>query len=95
MAAVAVRFGSQDGGAVEHALIEPEKIPAGSETTAAPRQPDGEWRVVNRQGGPAMAMRFPKEQVGRCYLSWTARNQNRVGHGGVVRKPGAASPASE
>ena len=73
----AVRYRSQDGGAVEKTLIEPEKIPAGSESYSGGAQPNGEWRVV-RPGGPALVMRFPKEQVARCSLSWTAKNANRV-----------------
>ncbi len=73
-----LRFQRQDGVAVERPLIQPEKIPAGSETFSGGAQPDGEWRVGNRQGGPALAMRFPKEQAGRSFLSWTAKNENRV-----------------
>jgi hypothetical protein len=76
--AAVVRYSKQDGGAMEKVLIEPEKIPAGSESYNGSDQPDGEWRVINRQGGPALVSRFRKEQVGRCYLSWTARNENRV-----------------
>ncbi|MBZ5582416.1 MAG: DUF4838 domain-containing protein [Acidobacteriia bacterium] len=76
--AVVVEYRRQDGGAVEKVLIEPEKIPAASESYSGPGQPDGEWRVVNRRGGPALVSRFPKEQVGRCYLSWTAKSENRV-----------------
>lgn len=78
LAAVAVRYRRQDGGAVEKALIEPEKIPAASESYSGGEQPDGEWRTVSRRGGPALVNRFPKEQVGRCYLSWTAKSDNRV-----------------
>ncbi len=76
--AAVVRFQRQDGVAVERPLIQPEKIPAGSETYSGSAQPDGEWRVSSRQGGPALEMRFPKEQAGRCFLSWTAKNENRV-----------------
>jgi len=76
---VAVRYRKQDGGAVERALIEPEKMPAGSESYNGGDQPDGEWRVVNRGAGLAMINRFPKEQVGRCSLTWTAKSENRVG----------------
>jgi hypothetical protein len=76
---VAVRYRKQDGGTVEKALIEPEKMPAGSESYNGGDQPDGEWRVVNRRGGSIMVNRFPKEQVGRCSLTWTAKSENRVG----------------
>ena len=77
--AVAVLYRKQDGGAVEKPLIEPEKMPAGSESYNGGDQPDGEWRVVNRRGGPVMINRFPKDQVGRCSLTWTAKSENRVG----------------
>ncbi len=77
--AVVVRYRKQDGGTVEKALIEPEKMPAGSESYNGVDQPDGEWRVVNRRGGPVMVNRFPKEQAGRCSLTWTAKSENRVG----------------
>ncbi len=73
-----VRYRAQDGAAVEKLLIEPEKIPAGSESYSDGQQPAGEWRVVNRLGGPVLVNRFPQQQVGRCYLSWTARNESRV-----------------
>jgi hypothetical protein len=76
---VVVRYRRQSGSPVEKALIEPEKIPAGSESYNAGDQPDGEWRVVNRRGGPVMINRFLKEQVGRCSLAWTAKSENRVG----------------
>jgi len=78
LTAVAVRYRRQGGGAVERELIEPEKIPAASESYSGGEQPDGEWRIVSRREGPALVSRFPKEQVGRCYLSWTAKSDNRV-----------------
>jgi hypothetical protein len=78
LTAVVVQYRRQDGGAVEKVLIEPEKIPAGSESYSGAEQPDGEWRVINRSGGPALVSRFPKEQAARCYLSWTAKSENRV-----------------
>jgi len=76
---VVVRYRKQDGGTVEKSLIEAEKVPAGSESYNGGDQPDGEWRVVNRRGGPVMVNRFPQEQVGRCSLTWSAKNENRVG----------------
>ena len=76
---VVVSYRKQDGGTVEKVLIEPEKMPSGSETYKETGQPDGEWRVVNRAGGPAMVNRFPKDQVARCSLTWTPKSENRVG----------------
>ncbi len=78
LASVVLRYRKQAGGTVEKAFIEPEKMPSGSEVYDGGDQPDGEWRVVNRQGGPIWVSRFRKEQVGRCYLSWTAKSDNRV-----------------
>jgi hypothetical protein len=78
LAAVVLRYRKQAGDAVEKAFIEPEKMPSGSEVYNGGDQPDGEWRVVSRRGGPVWVSRFPKEQVGRCYLSWTAKSDNRV-----------------
>jgi hypothetical protein len=76
---VVVRYPRQDGGSVGKALIEPEKMPTGSEYYNAGDQPDGEWRVVNLRGGPVTVNRFPKDQMGRCFLTWTATSENRVG----------------
>jgi hypothetical protein len=78
LASVVLRYRKQAGDAVEKAFIEPEKMPSGSEVYNGGDQPDGEWRVVSRRGGPVWVSRFPKEQVGRCYLSWTAKSDNRV-----------------
>jgi len=78
LASVVLRYRKQTGGAVEKEFIEPEKMPSGSETYNGGEQPDGEWRVVNRQGGLTWVSRFPNEQAGRCYLSWTAKSDNRV-----------------
>ncbi len=78
LASAVLRYRKQAGGALEKAFVEPEKMPSGSEVYNGGDQPDGEWRVVNRRGGPVWVSRFPKEQVGRCYLSWTAKSENRV-----------------
>ena len=77
LASTVLRYRKQAGGAMEKALIEPAKMPSGSEAYNGGDLPDGEWRVVNRQGGTWVS-RFPKDQVGRCYLSWTAKSENRV-----------------
>jgi hypothetical protein len=78
LASVVLRYRKQAGGEVERAFIEPQKMPAGSEIYNGDDQPDGEWRVVDRRGGPVWVSRFRKEQVGRCYLSWTAKSDTRV-----------------
>ena len=76
---VSVSYRRQDGGAVRKDLIEPEKQPTGTEFYSDAAQPDGEWRVVNRTGGPVFVNRFPKELVARCFLNWTLKSENRVG----------------
>ena len=73
-----VTFRAQDGSAVEKRLIEPETQPSGSESYTGARRPDGEWRIVNRPTGATLLNRFPKDQVERCNLSWTAKAQKRV-----------------
>jgi hypothetical protein len=73
-----VAFRAQDGSAVEKRLIEPETQPSGSESYTGVRRPDGEWRIVDRRTGAALINRFPKDQVERCNLSWTAKSQKRV-----------------
>jgi hypothetical protein len=78
LASVVLRYRKQAGGAAEKAFIEPEKMPSGTEVYNAGDQPDGEWRVVNRREGLTWMSRFLKEHVGRCYLSWTAKSDNRV-----------------
>jgi hypothetical protein len=78
LASTVLRYRTQAGDAVEEDFIEPEKMPSGSEVYNGGDQPDGEWRVVNRRGGPTWVSRFRKEQVGRCYLNWTAKSGNRV-----------------
>jgi len=75
---VVVRFRRQDGTAVELKLIKPAEEPTGVETYTGTAQPDGEWRVVNRRTGRVLVNRFPKEQVARSGLFWTAKNQNHV-----------------
>jgi hypothetical protein len=78
LASVVLRYRKQGGGTVEKVFIEPEKMPSGSEVYNGGDQPDGEWRVVNRRGGPILVSRFRREQVGRCYLNWTAKSDHRV-----------------
>ena len=69
-----VGFRKQAGGMVEN-----EFLLAGSGSYSGTDQPDGEWHVINRAGGPARVNRFPNAQVARCYLDWEHVNENRVG----------------
>ena len=71
-------FRAQDGSGVEQPLLRPEEQPSGSESYTGARLPDGEWRIVDRRGGTALAVRFRNEQVARANLSWTAKAQKRV-----------------
>jgi len=74
-----VLYRTEGGAAVAKVLIEPERQPAGTESYGGADQPDGEWRVTGGAGVPAMVNRFPKEQVARCFLDFTAKSANRVG----------------
>ena len=76
---VSVAYRKQGGGAVQQELIQPEQPPIANETYSGADQPAGEWRVMNRAGGPVTVNRFPSEQVARCYLNWTIKSENRVG----------------
>lgn len=73
--AVSVAYRTQSGASVEKFLIQPERQPSGTDAD----QPDGEWSVGTRAGGPAIVNRFAKDQVARCFLNWTAKGENRVG----------------
>jgi hypothetical protein len=71
-------FRAQDGSGVEQPLLRPEEQPSGAESYTGARLPDGEWRIVDRRGGTALAVQFRNEQVARANLSWTAKAQKRV-----------------
>jgi hypothetical protein len=77
--AVSVAYRTQAGAGADKALIQPERQPSGGEFYTGADQPDGEWRVAARTGGPVIVNRFPKDQVARCFLNWTAKSENRVG----------------
>ncbi|HUZ47496.1 MAG TPA: DUF4838 domain-containing protein [Terriglobia bacterium] len=73
-----VTFRQQNGKAVDLKLIKPVEEPVGVENYMGTEQPDGELRMVNRRTGRTVITRFPKDQVARCTLNWTAKNQTRV-----------------
>lgn len=73
-----VTFRRQNGTLADLKLIKPAEEPVGVETYTGSDQADGEWRAVNRRTGRILVNRFPKEQVVRGLLTWTAKNQNRV-----------------
>ena len=77
--AVSVSYRTQAGARMETPLIQPERQPSGSESYAGTEQPDGEWTIAAGAGGHGMVNRFGKDQVARCFLSWTAKSENRVG----------------
>ncbi len=70
-----VRFTTQSGAAIERELIRAQEPPVGDETFNAEGQPNGVWRF-NKVGN-----RFQPEQVGRCFLNWTAKGRARVTQG--------------
>ena len=76
--AVSVGYRTQGGAREDIALIQPERQPSGNEFYADTHQPDGEWTIATRTGGPTLVNRFTKDQVARCFLNWTAKSENRV-----------------
>lgn len=74
-----VSYRSQSGTEVHQQLILPDRQPAGSVVFAERDQPDGEWTVTATNRDAAPVNRFRADQVARCSLNWTAKNENRVG----------------
>jgi hypothetical protein len=62
-------------------FVQPERQPTGSEMIAGADQPDGEWSITPKSGDPALVNRFDKTQTARCFVTWTAKGENRVGLG--------------
>ncbi|HTS60389.1 MAG TPA: DUF4838 domain-containing protein, partial [Candidatus Acidoferrales bacterium] len=77
--AASLSYRTQAGVPTETRFIQPGRQPSGNETYAGTEQPDGEWSIVMRGGGPVTVSRFAKDQVARCFLNWTAKGENRVG----------------
>lgn len=75
---VVVSYKNQSSSSIERALIQPAVEPSGGEVYSDLKQPDGEWRVARRSGETIIVNRFPKKQVARCILNWSAKNENRV-----------------
>lgn len=73
LATAYVQFRKQAGDSVQREMAMP-----GGQSYIGSEQPDGEWRLINRAGGPVKVNRFPKEQAARCYLDWSHLNENRV-----------------
>lgn len=86
MEEVSVAFRTQAGAREDKTLIQPERQPSGTEFYTGAEQPDGEWFVAARTGGARIVNRFPKGPVARCFLNWTAKNENRVGLGVASRR---------
>ncbi len=74
----AVIFRSQAGKAMRQAMLPPGEEPSGSEWYTDSDQPDGEWTLAGAETQLAVVNRFPKDQVTRCSLNWTAKADNRV-----------------
>ena len=87
-----VDFHSQDGNSVRRTLLSPELEPAGSHWYDGQEQPDGEWTLSGFDNGLSVVNRFPKDQVTRGLMIWSAKGQNlvRVGLWSAKRtlKPG-------
>ena len=73
-----VSFHAQDGKAVRRKLLSPELEPAGSQWYDGSAQADGEWALSGFGTGYAVVNRFPKEQVTRGLMIWSAKAQNLV-----------------
>ena len=73
-----VEFQPAAGPAVRRRMIEPAQQPTGTETYAAERNPNGEWRVLNPGAKLTLINRFPPEQTDRGVLNWSAKSQRRV-----------------
>jgi hypothetical protein len=78
MDAVVLAFRRQDGRAVEKRFIQLEQQPSGSAAYTGFELPDGEWRLIEPDAGLVLANSFPKEQVARCFVHWSARAENSV-----------------
>jgi hypothetical protein len=77
--AASISYRTQAGTEMQRPLIQPERQPSGTESYEGTGQPDGDWTIAARTGGPAMVNRFDKRQVARCLLNWTAKGENRAG----------------
>lgn len=75
---VSIAFSTQGGKTIEKRLIDPALEAVGADTYTGSSQPDGEWRMVNPKPGLMLVNRFNKVQVERCFLRWSAKNQNSV-----------------
>jgi len=76
---VSISYRTQAGALVEMPLIETGREPTGAISYAGPAQPDGEWAVTEREKGMVIRNVFSKEHVARCSLSFTGKNDHRVG----------------
>jgi hypothetical protein len=70
--AAVVAFRRQDESAAEVRLIRPDQPPTGSETYQGIERPAGAWSVAG------LLNRFPRVQVERAWLNWTAKGDARV-----------------
>jgi hypothetical protein len=73
-----LRFQSQSGSAVQNVLLTPDIEPAGTIWYADSDQPDGEWMVTGEGAQMAVVNRFPKDQVKRASVNWSAKADRRV-----------------
>lgn len=69
-----VAYRKQGGGTAEQRLLS-----IGRQTYSGADVPDGEWRLINRDGDAVTVNRFSKAEVARCYLDWGHINENYVG----------------
>jgi hypothetical protein len=73
-----VNFRSQVGESVGRKLLAPDLEPSGSQWYDGPGQPEGEWTLSGFGPGFSVVNRFPRDQVTRGLLIWSAKAQNLV-----------------
>ena len=74
-----VIFRDQRGSIVEPEFIYPlGKEPSGTQWYSGWDQPNGEWTLRGAGTQIAVVNAFPKDQVTRCLLNWTAKADYRV-----------------
>jgi hypothetical protein len=69
-------FRQSGGKTVAQKLIEPGLEPRGSKVYDGAEQPDWEWVLSGAGTDEALVNRFPREQVSRCFVQWTAKTEN-------------------
>jgi hypothetical protein len=73
-----VNFHSQQGKTVLRRLLSPELEPSGSQWYEGSEQADGEWTLSGFGNGSSVVNHFPKDQVTRGLVIWSAKAETLV-----------------